>query len=353
MNAANRDPVRLALVGAGVIGRKHLEKIAAEPNAELVAVVDPCPANIAKSGVEHVPHFADTERMLAAVAPDGIVVATPTEVHLEPTLAALEAGAHVLVEKPITATTAEAAQMIAKAAETGRHVLVGHHRRYYPVLTRAREIVRSGDIGRLVTVHGHWTLMKEGRGYWDPEWRKRRGAGPVLTNLIHEFDTLRFVCGEITGIQAEMTNLVRGWEKEDAAAIVMTFESGAIGTFLLSDATPSPWAWELATGENAAFPPSYRNTHRLTGTEGALEFPSLAILRHASGDGQGWHHGLERREIPYEGADAYARQCAHFCAVIRGDEKPLITAQDAALTLAATVAVFEAAESGRRVVLGA
>ena len=107
--------------------------------------------------------------------------------HVEPVLAALEAGAHVLVEKPITATNEEAARVVAKARGAGRHVLVGHHRRYYPVLQRAKEIVEGGEIGDLVTVHGHWTLQKEGRGYWDPDWRKRRWAGPVLTNLIHEF----------------------------------------------------------------------------------------------------------------------------------------------------------------------
>ena len=287
--------------------------------------------------------------MLDAIRPDGVVVATPTEYHLEPVLSALATGAHVLVEKPIAATDAEAEQIVAAADAAGRHVLTGHHRRYYPVLARAREIIVAGEIGDLITVHGHWTVLKEGRGYWDPDWRKRRGAGPVLTNLIHEFDTLRFVCGEIASVQAEMTSRVRGWEKEDAAAITLTFANGALGTFVLSDGTPSPWAWELATGENPAFPPAFRNTHRLTGTAGALEFPDLALWRQT--EGVGWNHPIARHPVPVKGTDAYARQCAHFCAVIRGNEAPIISAEDGARTLRAVTAVFEAAETGRRVVL--
>jgi predicted dehydrogenase len=340
-------PVRIAVIGAGVIGKKHLEKIAAETAAKLVAIADPFPSASETAAKYGVPFFQDNARMLAETRPEGVVICTPTEVHIEPTLAALEAGCHVLVEKPITATNAEAAQVVAKAQAVGRHVMVGHHRRYYPVLQRAKEIVGGGEIGDPVTVHGHWTVLKAGGGYWDPEWRKRRAAGPVLTNLIHEFDTLRFVCGEIASIQAAMSNRVRGWDKEDAAAVVMTFASGAIGTFTLSDASPSPWAWELATGENPAFPPAWRNTHRITGTAGALEFPDLAVWKHIGGDG--WNHPMERHAVPCEGADAYARQTAHFCAVIRGGEAPIITAEDGARTLAAVAAVFEAAETGRRV----
>ena len=340
-------PVWLAVIGAGVIGKKHLATIAATPGAKIVAIADPAPAAEATAAEYGIPYFQDTGAMLAATRPDGVIVATPTEVHLPPTLAALDAGAHVLVEKPIAASQAEAAEIVARAKAAGRHVLVGHHRRYYPVLRRTREILEGGEIGDVVTVHGHWTVLKEGRGYWDPEWRKRRAAGPVLTNLIHEFDTLRFVCGEIASVQAAMTNRVRGWDKEDAAAIVITFASGAIGTFTLSDASASPWGWELATGENPAFPPTWQNTHRFTGTTGALEFPDLAIWRNVGG--RGWNHAMERQPVPFGQAEAYALQCAHFCDVVRGMAAPLVDAADGTRTLAATVAVFRAAETGERV----
>lgn len=342
--------VRLAVIGAGMIGKKHLATIREETACSLVAIADPTPAAKEVATGYGVECFSDFATMLSSTKPDGVIVSTPTEVHLEPTVAALEAGAHVLVEKPIAATVAEADEIVGKSAETGRHVLVGHHRRYYPVQARAREIVESGDIGRLITVHGQWTLKKND-DYFAPDWRKRLAAGPVLTNLIHEIDTLRNLCGDVRSISAETTSGVRGHEKEDAAALVITFANGAIGTFLLSDGTPSPWAWELATAENPAFPPAYRNTHRLTGTTGALEFPDLALWKLAGDNAEGWHVPMERHAVPYTSADAYQRQLDHFCAVVRGEETPVIPAEDGARTLAATVAVFEAAETGRRVVL--
>jgi len=85
------------------------------------------------------------------------------------------------------------------------------------------------------------------------------------------------------------------------------------------------------------------------GTDGALEFPQLAIWKY--GGERGWNFPIERREISCDGADAYTRQTAHFCAVIRGEAAPIVTAEDGARTLAAVNAVFEAADTGCRVTL--
>lgn len=341
------DKVRLAIVGAGVIGKRHIAAIGDTPDCELVAIADPFPAAVAVAEENGVRWFADTGDMLADARPDGVIVATPTEHHPAPCLAAIDAGAHVLVEKPITATLAEAEAIIARSAETKRHVLVGHHRRYYPVTDKARELVRGGTLGRLVAVSGQWTV-KKATAYFEPDWRKKRAAGPILTNLIHEMDSLRYICGDVAGIAAEMSCGFMGQEKEDVAACVIRFAGGALGTFILSDQTPSPWAWEFATGENPAFPRSAQNAYRFMGTEAALDFPNLALWTHEGGVTD-WNHAMTPRAIELELGDAFAAQCRHFCAVIRGDETPRITAADATETLRATLAVFDSAESGKRV----
>lgn len=341
------ENVRLAIVGAGVIGKRHMAAIAGTPGCELVAIADPFPASRAMAEDNGVRWFADTGDMLGDVRPDGVVVATPTEHHLAPTLTALDAGAHVLVEKPIAATVGEAEAIIAKSAETKRHVLVGHHRRYYPVTHKARELVRGGALGRLVAVSGQWTV-KKAVGYFEPDWRKKRDAGPILTNLIHDMDSLRYICGDVVGIAAETSSGFMGHEKEDVAACVIRFDGGALGTFILSDQTPSPWSWEFATGENPAFPRSAQNACRFMGTDAALDFPNLTLWTHEGGKID-WNHAMTARAIDLELGDAFAAQCRHFCAVIRGDEAPRITAADATETLRATLAVFEAAETGRRV----
>ena len=342
-------PVRLAIVGGGVIGRRHAGAIAEVPVAELVAIADPAITGKALADELGVPHHGDVQSMFANERLDGVIVSTPTEHHCQPTLAALEAGCHVLVEKPIVATVEEAQQVVKKVAEGDRQVLVGHHRRYYSLVREAREIVRSGKLGRLVAVTGQWNLRKHD-GYYSPDWRKKREAGPVLTNLVHEIDTLRYVCGEVESISAELSHDVMGFEKEDAAAMILRFRNGALATFLLSDRTPSPWAWEFATGETPAYPKSGQNTVRFMGTTAALEFPNLVLWRHGN-ETPDWNHAMKHDEISHELGNAFTSQIAHFCAVISGREDPVITARDATESLKVTLAVFEAARTGKRILL--
>jgi len=135
------------------------------------------------------------------------------------------------------------------------------------------------------------------------------------------------------------------------AAVVLGFANGALGSFILSDQASSPWAWELGTGENPAFPPTGQNAIRFMGTEASLDFPNLTLWHHDGADAN-WNTPMtfEKFEQPFE--DAYLLQCEHFARVIRGEEKPRINASDAEKTLRATLAVFEAAEQGQRIDIG-
>ena len=341
--------VRLGLVGAGSISARHLSAIEALAEVSLVAIADPAEGARDLAASLGVSCFTDAEVMLGEVPCDGVIVCTPTEHHLPPTLAALEAGAHGLVEKPICATVDEAGEIIACSARVGRHVLVGHQRRYYPQVERARAIVRGGDLGQLVAVSGQWTLRKPD-DYYAPDWRKRWQAGPVLTNLIHDMDCLRYICGEVESVTAEVSSAVHGWQKEDAAALVIRFENGALGSFILSDQTTSPWSWEMALGENRAIPASGQNALRFMGREASLEFPNLTLWRN-DGAPCDWTRPVVREAIPLEATDPYIAQLSHFAEVIRGAATPCIDAADAARSLAATVAVLESARTGQRVVL--
>ena len=337
---------RLALIGAGVIGKRHLAALAQVTCVELVAIADPNPASQNEAKVLGVPFFGDSRSLLEACEPDGVIVATPTEHHLKPTLTALEMGAHVLVEKPIMATLDECEQTIAMSRKTGRHVLVGHHRRYYGLVNQARDLILQGELGQLVGLVGQWNVRKHDE-YYSPEWRRKWQAGPILTNLIHDMDLLRYIAGDIASISAETSNAVLGFEKEDAAAMVLRFKNGALGTFLLSDQTHSPWSWEQATGENAAFPFSGQNALHFMGTEGSLEFPKLKLW--SSDAKPEWRTPLKARELVGAMEDAFINQINHFDQVIQGRAEPRISAQDATDTLRATLAVYEAAKSGRRI----
>ena len=158
---------------------------------------------------------------------------------------------------------------------SGVPVLVGHHRRHNPRIKAIRDKVAGGEIGQLTAVVGLW-LLKKPDDYFDVAWRREAGGGPLLINLLHDIDNLRFICGEISEVQAMTSNKARGFAVEDTAGLLLKFAGGAIGTVTLSDTTPAPWSWELSSGENAAYPKQ--------------DQPLLSVRRH-QGVAVGAHHG--------------------------------------------------------------
>ena len=181
-------------------------------------------------------------------------------------------------------------------------------------------------------------------------WRREPGGGVVLINLIHVVDDLRNLCGDIVCVQAVASNAARGFPVEDTAAILLRFRSGALGTLSISDCAAAPWSWEMTAGENKAYPQTSEACYLVAGSEGSLSVPRLEIWRHA--DARAWFGSLsaERMIVPEE--DPLTRQMRHFCAVIRREVAPVIDAREAARTLAATLAVTRAAESGHTVGAG-
>lgn len=347
--------IRMGLIGAGVIGRRHIKAMQAVPAMKLVAIADPAETSAGLAAEQGASHWPDASAMLAGETLDAVIIATPTDRHHEDAIACLDAGLALLIEKPVTATLDQADAIVSRAEAAGLVVLVGHQRRYYPAVAEARRLIDSGRIGRLMGVSGVWMTRKHD-AYFSPPWRHRVAAGPVLTNLIHEIDLLRFLCGEITMVSAMVSHADMKLEKEDIAAMVLGFANGAVGNFLLSDRTPSPWGWEFATGENAAFPRSGQNAVRFFGTDAALDFPNLELWQHdrpaktavAVEEGGGnWQMPLSKtvRDTPM--IDAYIAQLEHLAAVLRGSEAPLITAADARASLAATLAVLTSATTGR------
>ena len=147
-------PVRLAVIGAGLIGRRHAEHVAGEPGTTLAAVVDPSPAGREEAQRLGAPWFASLAEMLAADRPEGVIIATPNQLHVAGGLEAVAAGIPAIVEKPLADDLAGAARLVAAAEKAGVPLLTGHHRRYNPMIARAKEIVESGRLGRVLALHG-------------------------------------------------------------------------------------------------------------------------------------------------------------------------------------------------------
>ena len=335
---------RILVAGAGLIGRRHVDLVARQGG--LSGIADPAAGAAEVARAAGVPHFADLDEALAKLSPEGVILATPNQLHLDHALACIAAGVPVLIEKPVADTVAAAEAIVAAAEAAGVPVLVGHHRRHNPLIAAAHAAIRGGQIGRVVTVAAQFVLIKPD-DYFDQVWRRAPGAGPVFINLIHDIDLLRHLCGEIVSVQALESRAARGFEVEDSAAVILRFEGGAVGTVTISDAAVSPWSWEFTSGENPAYPKVSADAYMIAGTEGALSVPSLRLWRH---DGaKSWWSAMDSRVLKHRTEDPLVRQLVHFHEVIRGRAAPLVSAREGMATLAVVEAIKTAARTGRAV----
>ena len=345
---AERAPVRIAVMGAGAIGRRHVECVRAGPDAQLHSIVDPSPAARQLAESLGAPWFPDFKAMLGTGKPGGIIIATPNQMHAANGLDAVAARIPALIEKPLADDAAEAARLVEAGEAAGVPLLTGHHRRHNPVIQRAKAIVESGALGRLVSAHAFFWLMKPD-DYFDIAWRRELGAGPLLMNLTHDIDLLRHLCGEVEDVQAFQSNSIRKNAVDETTVATLRFANGALGTVNISDTIVAPWSWEHTSGENPAYPRADQISIHLGGTKASLAVPSLELWRHENKPD--WFEpfsvtrGIARVEDPLK------RQVAQFVRVIRDGEAPLVSAREGLLTLKTALAIQAAARTGQRVSL--
>ena len=344
--------LRIAVVGAGLIGRTHIDRALRSTSVELVAISDPSPAAEGLARSVGVACFADYRSMLDQTKPNGVVVATPNATHAQITVDCLEQGAAVLVEKPIADTLEDGRRICDASRATGLPVLVGHQRRHNSIMRKAKAIVGGGALGKPVTATVMCTWLKP-RDYFDATWRREEGGGPILINLIHDIDLMRHLYGEIESVQALASNAVRGFEVEDTAVVALRFRNGALGTVTVSDTAAAPWNWDLSAGEAERFPRQDVNAHFYSGTEGSLTLPRLEVWRYRQDQGpaQGWHDPLTMERTAVHTNCPYTEQLRHFASLVHGNEAPVCSAVDGFRTLEATLAVTQAAASGQPVLL--
>lgn len=343
---------RIAVAGAGTIGQAHIGVALNSPGVTLSAIVDPSPAAVAVAARARVPLYASLQALLANDRPDGVVLATPNALHLPQGLQCIAEGLPMLLEKPLATSCAEGEQLVRAAALAGAKVLVGHHRAHSPIMAQACAVVQSGRLGRLVAVTGSATFFKPDSYFEDGPWRKEKGGGPILLNLIHEVHNLRMLCGEVLAVQAFASHATRGFAVEDTVAINLRFANGVLGSFMLSDTAASARSWEQTTQENKAYA-SYgdEDCYVLSGTHGSLSIPTMRLKSYASDADRSWWKPFEVAQLELLRADPLQRQMEHFAALIRGEVQALVTAHDGLQNLRVTEAITEAAASGRTVQL--
>jgi predicted dehydrogenase len=338
--------VRIAVAGAGLIGLRHVEEIGKSRGSALSAIVDVAPKAVETAKLHGVPLYGSLAELFAKDKPDGVVLATPNQLHVEQGLQCISAGVAALVEKPVAHTLAEGIRLCEAAEKANVKLLVGHHRIHSPVLHKACEVIGSGILGQIVGA----AFYKPDDYFDEAPWRRQPGGGPILINMIHEVGSLRRMVGEIVAVQAFTSNSTRGFPVEDTVAVNLRFANGALGTFLLCDTAGSARSWEQTSQENKSYP-TYpdEDCYTILGTNGSLAVPTMRIKYYDRKEDRSWWKPFQTRVVTLERRDPLAEQIEHFAAVIRGEAEPLVTARDGLQNLRVADAIVAAAKTGRTV----
>jgi len=341
------EKVRLASIGAGMIGQVHARALLKVDECEYVAICDMDPSKEKFAKEIGVKYYNDYRKMLDSENLDGVIIAVPNEEHEKTSLDCAERGLHLFIEKPIATTLGSADRLIAGARKQNVRILAGHHRRFNPLINKARTMIQSGELGNLVGVSVLWSMYKPSDYFVTGAWRRKKGGGLILINTIHEIDNLRYVCGEIDRVYAEVSNKNRDFEVEDTVSVSVRFKNGALASILMSDTAPSLWGYECTMGENPFFYPTKGDIYHYLGTKASLTFPGMMKIYYEDQAKIGWQYPITSTQVEVPHYDTYVEQMRHFCRVIKGEEAPRTSGEDARRTLEIIMAIIESGQSNK------
>ena len=228
--AGQFEPVKVAVVGLGNMGRHHVRVLAEMPEADLVAAAD-ISADL-RTAVEHSRHvrtYSDYGEMLSNEEPEAVVIALPTSHHEDAVLAAIDIEAHFLVEKPLALSRDIAESLAEKAKASGLVATVGHVERYNPVVTAAKRGVRAGELGQMFQLRANRT---------GPLPEHVDDVGVVFDLATHDFDVAKFLIDQpIERVYAETAQRMHS-NHEDLFSGLMRFKEGIIALFDVNWLTP-------------------------------------------------------------------------------------------------------------------
>ena len=319
---------RILVVGGGLIGSRHVDAVLAHSDCELVGLADP-DMNL-RTDVTRFAAIADVECHV-----DGVIIATPTQLHADHAIEAAQRGWHMLIEKPVTETMEQAGALVAAVKHANVRTLVGHHRRYHTHVENLRQMINSCDLGTPITATVIWAMRKPD-AYFQDNWRSTRGS-PVMINLVHDVDLLRYLFGDIDEIHALGSRHMRNANRPESGAIAIRFKSGLTAAISFADTAPSPWGFEAGTGENPNIATTGQDMMWITCANGSVSFPSMTVW---SGS-EDWSQTPHSRQLPHTKTDPLAAQMDHFIDVLDQKAVPRIAVDDAAQSLAATLHIQE------------
>jgi predicted dehydrogenase len=317
--------MKILIAGLGSIGRRHFRNLRVLGENDLV-LLRSHKATLPDDELDGFPVETDIVCALKNHHPNAVIVANPTSLHLDVAIPAAQAGCHILLEKPISGSLERIDQLEAEAKRSGSRILVGFQFRFHPTLRKAAELIATGELGKVITLHSHWGEYMPNWHPWE-DYRQTYAAredlgGGVIRTLTHPLDYVRWLVGDVTEVRA-LSGHVSPLELdvEDVAEIGLRFDNGTIGSVHVNYVQRPP-------------------VHRLeiVGLSGTLRWDNadgvLYFYRMSQPFGE-WSVNppapVVEQFAPPEGFERnvmFMEQMRHFLAVARGEAEPVCTLHD-------------------------
>jgi UDP-N-acetyl-2-amino-2-deoxyglucuronate dehydrogenase len=337
-------PIRVALVGCGRISRNHFEAIAKLDALELVAVCDSVESRAREAGdAQGVPWFVSIEQMLADVASDVVVIATPSGLHPQHGILAAKAGRHVISEKPMAISLAAADALVQACDDNGVQLFVVKQNRLNPPIQLLKRAIDRGRFGRIYMANCtvRWTRPQEyyDQAPWRGTWEFDGGA--FMNQASHYVDLIQWLVGPVESVMAKTATMARRIEAEDSGVAILKFRSGAIGTIEVTMLT---------------FPKNMEGSITILGEKGSVKIGGTAVNKvehwtfadYDDDDKLIEQANTNPPTVYGFGHEAYYR---NVVTVLRGDGAPDTDGRAGRKSLELILGIYESAKTGSDVPL--
>ncbi len=337
-----KNKIHFGLIGCGMISKFHAQALQAIDGAELSGIYDPYKPAMERAAQDYGARTYDTlEAMLESPEIDAVCILTPNGTHAPLAHQALWTGKHVVVEKPMAITKADAELLVQTARETGLQLCVISQLRFSPAIQAVRRAVEEGAFGRIVSASLSMKYYRTQEYYTASNWRgtwEMDGGGALMNQGIHGVDLLQYLAGPVKRVRGIIKTQTRPMEAEDSVAAVLEFENGAIGTL---------------EGSTACYP-GYPRRLEICGERGSVVLSEEDILH--------WDLPEPRPQLDAHStasasdpgaidARGHLRQLKNMVAAIRGQESLLVDGEAGRKPVELILGIYESARTGMPVSL--
>lgn len=324
--SANSDQFKVGFIGCGRISQSYFEAIQQCSDISLEAVVDiRNEAADAMAEQAYAVPYNDLEEYLEKSSTQASIICTPPDTHKEISSKLLEAGQHVLCEKPLATSLEDGLQMMDIARKKKRHLMMASKFRYVGDVIRTKGIISSGLLGSLVYYENCFSAPVDMSNRWNSD-PKIGGGGVLVDNGTHSVDIVRYLIGPIKSVRASDMSATAEQQVEDTVLLSFSTVNNMRGTITLS--------WNIPLDRNAYI--------GMYGTEGRLR---------VNWDEASYQYTSHPEWIPfgygYDKVNAFKRQVQNFVETIKGKAEPLISEQESLASIAVMEASYHSLKSGK------